>query len=156
MDIKTSDGGVLFSGEGTLSEVVTAAVRAGANLCGANLYRAYAQPGKIRAYKLVTADGEGPFNGGITYAVGQKYAVEYADTDETVACGAGINLATMDWCLREWRDSYRVMVIEFTASDIAAIPIGTDGKFRLHRCTVVAEKDISALVPSKEEPCKTV
>jgi hypothetical protein len=30
------------------------------------------QPGPIRAYKLVTADGEGPFNGGIVYKVGKS------------------------------------------------------------------------------------
>jgi hypothetical protein len=35
-----------------------------------------------------------------------------------------------------------------TAADIAAIPIATDGKFRLHRCTVVAEKDVTTLVGS--------
>ena len=138
----------------------------GANLSGANLSRANLsrargvdaarctpllmlldQPGPIRAYKLVTADGVGPFNGGLTYQVGQSYGVSDANTDVTESCGAGINVATLDWCLKEWREGYRILIVEFTAADIAAIPTATDGKFRLHRCHVVAEKDIAALVP---------
>jgi uncharacterized protein YjbI with pentapeptide repeats len=137
----------------------------GANLGGANLYGANLggatglpaervtpllmlldQPGPIRAYKLVTATGVGPWNGGITYAVGQSYEVEDADTNADEQCGAGINVATLDWCLREWRPGYRVLVVEFEAADIAAIPTGTDGKFRLYRCRVVGEKDVTALV----------
>jgi hypothetical protein len=45
-----------------------------------------------------------------------------------------------------------VLVVEFTAKDIAAIPNG-DGKFRLHRCRVVGEKKIDpvALGLVKEE-----
>jgi uncharacterized protein YjbI with pentapeptide repeats len=105
------------------------------------------QPGAIRAYKLVTAKGIGPFNGGITYHVGQSYEVSDANTDIAEHCGAGINLATLDWCLREWQEGYRVLIAEFTAADIAAIPTATDGKFRVHRCRIVAEKDISALIP---------
>jgi hypothetical protein len=104
------------------------------------------QPGPIRAYKLVTANGVGPFNGGITYQVGHSYEVVDASTDVTEACAAGIHVATLDWCLREWRDGFRVLVVEFTAADIAAIPTATDGKFRLRRCTVVGEKDIAAIV----------
>jgi hypothetical protein len=132
----------------------------GANLYGADLYGATGiaperytpllmlldQPGPIRAYKLVTAAGVGPWKGYITYEVGQSYDVLDANTDPMEQCGAGINVATLDWCLREWRPGYRVLVVEFTAADIACIPTGTDGKFRLHRCTVVSEKDVSGIV----------
>ena len=132
----------------------------GADLLGADLSRAEGivperyndllilreQPGAIRAYKLVNADMTGPFNGGIAYVIGETYGVADADTDETVECGAGINVATLPWALREWKPGYRVLVVEFTAADIAAIPHATDGKFRLHRCTVVGEKDVSAFV----------
>jgi len=102
------------------------------------------QPGRIRAYKIVTANGEGIYarQGGhtpITYAVGESYAVEDADTDETHGCGAGLHVATLDWCLRKWREGYRILVVEFEAADIAAIPIATDGKFRVRRLTVVRE-----------------
>ena len=30
---------------------------------------------------------------------------------------------------------------EFEAQDIASIPISTDGKFRVHKCDIVGEKD---------------
>ena len=57
-----------------------------------------------------------------------------------------LNIATLDWCLKNWKPGYHVMLVKFTAKDIASIPISTDGKFRLFRCEVVGEKDITALV----------
>jgi uncharacterized protein YjbI with pentapeptide repeats len=103
------------------------------------------QVGKIRAYKLVNETGEGPYNGGIQYEAGKSYSVEDADTDPAHQCGAGINLATLDWCLSRCKEGYKILVVEFTSRDIAAIPIATDGKFRVNRCKVVREKDISDL-----------
>ena len=105
------------------------------------------QPGKIRAYKMTAADGRSPIhpNGQITYSVGSMHEVDNANPDVSESCGAGINVATLDWVMREWRPSYRVFVVEFTAADIAAIPTATDGKFRLHRCTVVAEKNLAEI-----------
>ena len=104
------------------------------------------QPGKIRAYKLVTAEGDGIYakaNGHrpIRYKAGETVEVKNANTDPLVACGAGINVATLPWCLKEWKPGYRVLLVEFVAKDIAAIPAG-DGKFRLHRCKVLREKQI--------------
>ena len=129
---------------------------AGAYLAGADLARAKGfaperstsllmlldQPGKIRAYKLVNQSNEGHINGGLKYEIGKVSSVENANCDPTEHCGAGVNVATLDWCLKEWRPGYRVLVVEFTAKDIACIPTATDGKFRLHRCKVVAEKAI--------------
>jgi len=113
------------------------------------------QPGKIRAYKLVNSRSQGPFNGGITYEIGKMCTVDDADTDASNHCGAGINVATLDWCLREWREGSRILIVEFEAADIACIPSGTDGKFRLHKCSVVAEKTIDpielGLVQAEEE-----
>ncbi|MGH2955301.1 MAG: pentapeptide repeat-containing protein [Solirubrobacterales bacterium] len=102
------------------------------------------QVGKIRAYKLVNEAGRGPFNGRITYEVGKTYEVPDADTDPLNECGAGINLATLPWCLANHRPGHRVLVCEFTRKDIAAIPI-SDGKFRVRKVKVVAEKDLSEL-----------
>ncbi len=104
------------------------------------LYLLHDQPGPIRLYKLVTAEGVGPFNGGLAYAVGASYAVTDADTNEKTQCGAGINLATLDWCLANYQPGYRILVAEFTAADLAAVPIGSEGKVRVHRCTIVGEK----------------
>ena len=100
------------------------------------------QPGLIRAYKLIDSGGEGPYNGGICYEQGQSYSVESANTDPGAQCAAGIHLATLDWCMKQWREGFRILVVEFTAKDIAAIPTATNGKFRVHRCRVVAEKDL--------------
>ena len=128
----------------------------GANLSGANLSGAKGvsrelstplmmlldQPGKIRAYKLVNSRNEGPFNGGVVYTPGESVEVEFPDTSAYELCGTGIHVATLDWCLREWTPSYKILIVEFEAADIAAIPFGTDGKFRLRRCLVVGEKEL--------------
>ena len=125
----------------------------GANLSGATgiepirfvpLLMMLDQPGKIRAYKLVKDNGEGPFNGGITYKVGKSYSAK-ANTDVNVECAEGINLATIDWCLKNWQPGYRILTADFTAKDIAAIPTTTDGKFRVHRCRISGEKDLKKL-----------
>ena len=131
-----------------------------ANLSRANLYGADGaqperctpllmlldQPGPIRLYKIVNKDGYGPFRGGLRFEVGQSYEVPEACCDPQKQCGSGIHIATLDWCLREWCDGYRCLIVEFTADDIACIPTATDGKIRLKRCTVVGEKDLSAIV----------
>ena len=130
----------------------------GANLSDAYLSRAYFsratgiaperctdllmlldQVGKIRAYKLTKPDGSGPTYRGLTYEVGKTVKAADANTDPDNQCGAGVNLATLPWCLSQWRPGYRIFVCEFTRADIAAIPTATDGKFRTHRCKVVRE-----------------
>ena len=128
----------------------------GADLSGANgitpervsplhLYR-YQLPGaELVAFKLVNANSEGPFNGGVVYRPGELVSVGNANTDPLQDCAAGINVATLDWCLREWRETYRILRVAFTTADIAAIPVATDGKFRLRRCRVVDEMDLVAL-----------
>ena len=100
------------------------------------------QPGKIRYYKLVNEKNEGHIKGGIKYEIDKTYEVEDANTDETIECGTGINLATLDWCLKEYKEGYKIMIAEFEAKDIAAIPTATDGKFRVHRCKIVGEKNL--------------
>ena len=148
---------------------LSGAYLSGAYLSGANLFGAYLsgadlfgakginplkctpllmlldQPGRIRAYKLVNIIGQGPYNGGITYVVGESYDVTDASTNVNKHCAAGINLATLDWCIREWHEGYRILIAEFTAADIAAIPTATYGKFRVHRCKIVGEKDLKEI-----------
>jgi hypothetical protein len=132
----------------------------GANLRGADLYGANGlkpeftddlrilldQVGKIRAYKLVTADLESPIRGKqLTYEIGSTVEAD-ASTDESEQCGPGVNIATLPWCLRNWRTGHRVLLVEFTAKDIAAIPHGTDGKFRVHKAKVIREIDVAAIL----------
>ena len=135
----------------------------GANLSGATGYNPHRtdpllllkdQVGSIRAYKLVKADGLAPFNGGITYEYGQSYEVKDASTDENEQCAKGINLATLPWCMKEWQQGYRILIAEFTAKDIACIPLCNDGKFRVYRCKIVGEKDLVeiGLVEQEKQP----
>ena len=114
------------------------------------LYLLREQPGSIRSYKLVTENLCSPLaaeNGGATtrYAIGESYEVPGASTDEQRHCAAGIHLASADWIIANWRSGDRVLIAEHTASDIAAIPIGSDGKYRVFRCKIVGEKSLSEL-----------
>ena len=54
-------------------------------------------------------------------------------------------MATLDWCIKEWQQGYKILVAEFTKTAIAAIPIASDGKFRVHKCKIVGEKDLKEL-----------
>ena len=110
------------------------------------------QPGPIRAYKLVNQNGEGIYSRQNDYSpinyldpTMEEFAVLNFDMNDQNQCGAGINLATLDWCIKEWKLSYRILIMEFTANDIAAIPIGTDGKFRVKRCRRIGEKDLAEI-----------
>jgi hypothetical protein len=47
--------------------------------------------------------------------------------------------------MREWKEGYHILIAEFTVADIAAIPIATDGKFRVRRCKIVGEKDLAEI-----------
>ena len=126
----------------------------GANLSGAkgispwlsdNLRMLKDQPGQIRAYKLVNQSDEGIYKGGLKYLIGKNVEVKNANTDESIQCEAGINVCDMTWAIKEWIPGFKILIVEFTAQDIAAIPIGTDGKFRLFRCKVIGEKDLKEL-----------
>jgi uncharacterized protein YjbI with pentapeptide repeats len=106
------------------------------------LYMLQDQIGKIRAYKLTNSNGTGPYYPQFVYKVGETYKENNADTNENTQCSAGISLATMDWCLKEWKPGYRIFIAEFTRRDIACIPVGSDGKFRVSQCKIVAEKNL--------------
>ena len=112
-----------------------------------DLYILLDQPGKVRAYKLVDKNGYGPYRNEIQYRTGQTYEAEI-NPDENEQCGAGINLATLPWCMSEWQPGYRILIAEFTIKDPATdicIPIASDGKFRVRKCKIVGEKDLKEL-----------
>ena len=165
-DLRGADlGGADLGGADLRGADLWGAYLGGADLRGADLWGAKGisperiqpmlilldQPGPVRAYKLVKEYGEGPFNGGIKYEIGTEYGVEDANTDHMIDCGAGINLATLDWCLKEFQDGCRILIAEFEAKDIAAIPYTSDGKFRVHRCRIVGEKDLSEIFEREEK-----
>ena len=103
------------------------------------------QIGKIRAYKLVTTKGSGPYYPNLTYKVGKTVSVKTVCKDESKQCAEGISLATLDWCIKEWEGGCKILVAEFVSKDIAAIPIATDGKFRVRKCKIIREKNLKKL-----------
>jgi hypothetical protein len=145
--------GAYLTGANLTDANLTGAYLTGADLTGARgldprwvnpLLMLLDQPGKIRAYKLVTGDHRSPIHTGrrLKYEIGATVEVANANTDPNVDCGTGVNVATLPWVLANWRPGKRVLLVEFTAKDIAAIPLA-GGKFRLHRCRVVREYPIA-------------
>lgn len=140
---------------------LTGAHLADVNLADANLTRTkgadprrtnplldlFVQPGPIRSFKLVAADGASPIRstGRVTYEIGATIEEDDYDPDPANDCGAGLNVATLPWCLRWHEDGYRIMIVEHTAEDIVAIPWWSDGKYRVKRLKVVGEFDLSDL-----------
>jgi len=103
------------------------------------------QVGEIRAYKLVDANLFGVYYPKIKYIIGKTLKVKRADENERVQCGKGISLATLDWCMKEWHEGLKILVCAFTSKDIAAIPVATDGKFRVRKCKVIKEVDLEKI-----------
>ena len=97
------------------------------------------QPGKIQAYKLVDGDYRSPIqtSGKLIYEIGATVEAK-ADPNPNRQCAAGLNIATLPWCLANWQPGHRVLTVEFTKKDVAAIPVG-DGKFRVSKLRVVKE-----------------
>ena len=57
--------------------------------------------------------------------------------------------------MTRWKTTYRILLCEFRAEDIAAIPIGSNGKFRVRKCRVVGEKDLVELGLVQQFPFTT-
>ena len=106
----------------------------------------YKDTGNI-GYKIVNSYNEGIFYGGIDYKIGAEIVDNDFDSDETKPCAAGINLATLDWCMREYHEGYKILICEFPKEynnePNICIPIATDGKFRVKYCKVVDEIDLT-------------
>lgn len=103
------------------------------------------QIGPIRLYKLVNANGCAIFYPTIRYTIGETYTVNDVNSDESVECGSGINLGTLSWCVRNWKNNERILIAEFSRDDIACIPTGNDGRIRVRKCKIVGEKNLAEL-----------
>ena len=109
--------------------------------------------GKARAYKVINAQGEGCFQGGINYLKDKTVTVEDWSNDVTVHCAKGVNLATFQWCLNAKQEGYHLLMMEFDVSPSnVCVPLGTDGKFRVKTATRVGECDWTGRL--KETPKK--
>lgn len=65
-------------------------------------------------------------------------------------CGAGINLATFQWCLNEKREEYHLLMFSFNVKDCVC-PVASDGKFRVSKCIKIGECDWKGNLIPKEE-----
>jgi len=77
-------------------------------------------------------NGKSPYQNAF-YEVGKTYRVKDFSTDEYEQCDIGLNVATIQWCLRDsiGKTEIELIEVEFKVSDIVAIPYWTDGKFRV-------------------------
>jgi len=86
-------------------------------------------------------NGKSPIqdSGKIEYKVGKTYTEKDCNTDEFNECGAGLNVATIQWCLKNTvgNDSVELIECQFKVSDIVAVPYWTDGKFRVKKLKVL-------------------
>ena|SRR5688572_4755367 len=106
----------------------------------------------IIAYKVVHSDGGPPYyrgRGGTEhkYTVGAIITEPNFNSDRHNDCGAGLNVGTLDWCLKKYTRSVgsyppraALTTVAFLPTDIACVPNQTDGKFRLKRLLVVSSK----------------
>jgi hypothetical protein len=105
--------------------------------------------GIVRAYKYTDENAKSPTQTDkpLHYVVGKTLKVSHVEDDPNVDCGAGINLATLEWVARYAKSNKqrRIFAIEFDTDDLAAIPTGKDGKFRVKECYVVEELDTDKL-----------
>jgi len=85
----------------------------------------------LRFWKYLT-NAKSPYKGH-KYDIGKEYEFSDANEDEQETCGAGGNIATLVWCLKDNISADEFMEVEFKAGDICAIPYSTDGKFRVRR-----------------------
>jgi hypothetical protein len=98
--------------------------------------------GKVQAFKLVDSSGMSPIHTRrLKYEVGKTLEEADCNDDPAQHCGAGLNVADLPWVLREWREGMRIFLIEHAVKDIACVPHGTDGKYRVRKLKVL--KDIT-------------
>ena len=99
------------------------------------------QKNKIIAFKFLKYDMTAPYYN-TKYKINETYTVEYYNDCEHDNCGSGINVATLEWCLRNTNSDlnhYKYVEVEFDASDIVAIPYHSDGKFRVKKMKILRE-----------------
>ena len=95
------------------------------------------QEGKLIAYKYLSQELISPYKG-FQYEVGKTYSEKDCDDNEFNECGKGLNVATLDWCLRDTNcDLQRIYVeVDFEVKDIVVIPFASNGKFRVKKMKI--------------------
>src|SRR3990167_6345616 len=110
------------------------------------------QKGKLIAYKYVKDDFSSPINGKLIYKVGKIITLKLSECskDDTISCDRGINVADLEWCVREGNNGNFVEV-EFDVKDIVSIPYNTDGKFRIRKCKVLRSFNLKEALKMLDE-----
>jgi hypothetical protein len=131
----------------------------GANLQGAdllygldNLYclKLFLEETVLHFWKYLK-NGLSPYQN-FKYEIGRDYQFENCNQDERESCGAGGNVATLQWCLKDNNGADEFIEVEFQVKDIVAIPYCTDGKFRVKKFKVLRKinrKEAIELLTSK-------
>lgn len=110
-----------------------------------NIHTLVRGPGKLRAFKVSTRAGGSPSSNGIPVLnchVDARLSVPNASSNWLDTCAAGVNVATYDWCRKEYgsrlkNNGYVLWEVEFVSVDVACVPKQFDGKFRLNFCKVI-------------------
>ena len=55
-------------------------------------------------------------------------------------------MCSPEWLVNNFEPGRKIVIVEHTAADIAAIPYASDGKYRIRRGVVVGEVTMDALV----------
>ena len=96
------------------------------------------QPNRLIAYKYLTKQMQSPIqNKKITYKVGKEYT-EKVDDNRSKDCGKGLNIASLEWCLKGTQgnlDDYIYIEVSFDPKDVV-VPYFSDGKFRVSKLRV--------------------
>lgn len=101
--------------------------------------------GTIQAYKLVTDEYTGIHYPGLYYTPGAVFENMKADKNEDNGCSFGINLATLPWCISNYRPGMRIMRVSFDRSQLACVPYDIEGVIRVTGCRVLEEVDLYTL-----------
>ena len=96
------------------------------------------QPNRLIAYKYLTKTMQSPIHDKkITYKIGEEYSEEI-DDNRLDDCGEGLNIASLEWCLKETQgdlDDYIYVEVSFDPKDVV-VPYFSDGKFRVSKLKV--------------------
>ncbi len=96
----------------------------------------------IHAYKYTDMEYAPPYKWHMTsvkYLPGYVYTEDDYDTDTYLSCGAGLNIATKQWCESDGWKGCKLLLVALKVEDIVCVPTRTDGKFRCKRFEVLKE-----------------
>ena len=98
------------------------------------------------AFKAVDKSSrEGVYKGGVPFPDGSVVKdPNQIDYNSRLDCGAGLNLATLEWCSSYaapyWDKNRIILKVKFNL-DAICIPFISDGKFRVQQCEVIGQVD---------------